>query len=60
MKKKMIVVLLVCFIISTGVFAGLWLSAKKDKSEIYLLAQSEAHNAYESFSEFKETREEIL
>jgi len=52
MKKNMAIVVLV---ITTVVFAGLWMYEKNDRSELEQLCQISAAAAWRGFSEYQET-----
>lgn len=58
MTKRYCVIIIVCFFMSTIAFCGLWLGAKYDKSEILLLAQEGANDAFIQFTQYQQTGDE--
>lgn len=58
MKNRILTILVVLLSASTILFAVLWQAAAHDRSDLRLMAVSEAGEAYEAFAEFRKTGDE--
>lgn len=53
MKNRVLIILMVIIALTAGIFCALWQSTAHDRSELKTLAQSNAAEAYERFSDFQ-------